>query len=93
MAAPKKYPDALRARAVKLYRESSPKALIRKLAEQSLRAKEEHERHVALALQAALLPGTLRRHPSIDLEIRYRAAVEHAAPGLARLRPPAGFAG
>lgn len=34
MAAPKKYPDDLRARAVRLYRESEPKPVIRRLAEQ-----------------------------------------------------------
>ncbi|MFI2478751.1 transposase [Nocardia xishanensis] len=34
MAAPKKYPDELRARAVRLYRESDPKPTIRKLAQQ-----------------------------------------------------------
>jgi transposase len=34
VAAPKKYPDELRARAVRLYRESDPKPTIRKLAEQ-----------------------------------------------------------
>ncbi|WP_063050811.1 transposase [Nocardia arthritidis] len=34
MAAPKKYPDELKARAVRLYRESDPKPVIRKLAEQ-----------------------------------------------------------
>lgn len=34
MAAPKKYPDELRARAVRLYRESDPKPVTRKLAEQ-----------------------------------------------------------
>jgi transposase len=34
VAAPKKYPDELRARAVRLYRESEPKPVIRKLAEQ-----------------------------------------------------------
>ncbi|WP_329108698.1 transposase [Micromonospora sp. NBC_01699] len=34
MAAPKKYPDELRARAVRLYRESDPKPVIRRLAEQ-----------------------------------------------------------
>ncbi|GAB7046624.1 transposase [Catenuloplanes indicus] len=34
MAAPKKYPDELRARAVRLYRESEPKPTIRRLAEQ-----------------------------------------------------------
>lgn len=34
MVAPKKYPDELRARAVRLYRESNPKPVIRKLAEQ-----------------------------------------------------------
>ena len=32
--APKKYPDELRARAVRLYRESDPKPVIRRLAEQ-----------------------------------------------------------
>lgn len=34
MAAPKKYPDELRQRAVRLYRESDPKPVIRKLGEQ-----------------------------------------------------------
>jgi transposase-like protein len=34
VAAPKKYPDELRARAVRLYRESDPKPVIRKLADQ-----------------------------------------------------------
>jgi transposase len=34
VAAPKKYPDELRARAVRLYRESEPKPVIRKLAAQ-----------------------------------------------------------
>jgi transposase-like protein len=34
VAAPKKYPDELRARAVRLYRESEPRPVIRRLAEQ-----------------------------------------------------------
>ncbi|WP_083303110.1 transposase [Micromonospora carbonacea] len=34
VAAPKKYPDELRQRAVRLYRESDPKPVIRRLAEQ-----------------------------------------------------------
>lgn len=34
MAPPKKYPDDLKARAVRLYRESDPKPTIRRLAEQ-----------------------------------------------------------
>ena len=34
MAAPKKYPDELRERAVRLYRESEPKPVIRRLAAQ-----------------------------------------------------------
>lgn len=34
MAPPKKYPDELRDRAVRLYRESDPKPVIRRLAEQ-----------------------------------------------------------
>jgi transposase len=34
VAAPRKYPDELRARAVRLYRESDPKPTIRKLAQQ-----------------------------------------------------------
>ncbi len=34
MAAPKKYPDELRARAVRLWRESDPKPVIRRLADQ-----------------------------------------------------------
>jgi transposase len=34
LAAPRKYPDELRERAVRLYRESDPKPVIRRLAEQ-----------------------------------------------------------
>jgi transposase len=34
VAAPRRYPDELRARAVRLYRESQPKPVIRRLAEQ-----------------------------------------------------------
>lgn len=34
MPAPRKYPDELRQRAVKLYRESDPKPVVRRLAEQ-----------------------------------------------------------
>jgi transposase len=34
VVAPKKYPDELRARAVRLYRESEPKPVIKRLAEQ-----------------------------------------------------------
>jgi transposase len=34
VAAPRKYPDELRARAVRLYRESDPRPVIRRLAEQ-----------------------------------------------------------
>jgi transposase-like protein len=34
VAAPKKYPDELKARAVRLYRESDPKPTVRKLAAQ-----------------------------------------------------------
>jgi transposase len=34
VAAPKKYPDELRRRAVRLYRESDPKPVIKRLAEQ-----------------------------------------------------------
>lgn len=34
MAAPKKYPDELRERAVRLYRDTKPKPVIRRLAEQ-----------------------------------------------------------
>ncbi len=34
MAAPKKYPDELRERAVRLYRQSEPRPVVRRLAEQ-----------------------------------------------------------
>ncbi|HEX5144279.1 MAG TPA: transposase [Mycobacterium sp.] len=34
MSAPRKYPEELRRRALKLYRESDPKPVIRRLAEQ-----------------------------------------------------------
>lgn len=46
----------------------------RKVAEEAFRAQEQHERRVALTLQEALLPNSLRTHPSIDLEVRYHAA-------------------
>ncbi len=45
----------------------------RKMLEEVSRTQGEHERRVALTLQQALLPTTLRRHPSIDMEVRYRA--------------------
>ena len=68
MAAPKKYPDELRARAVRLYRESDPKPVIRKLAAQLGVHKENAELHraneilkAASAYFAAELDPTRRR--------------------------------
>ena len=61
----------------------------RKVVEQAAQAQEEHERRVALTLQKALLPSTLRRHPSIDMEVRYRAADVLASVG-GDDGPPAG---
>ena len=41
MAAPKKYPDELRARAVRLWRASDPKPVIRRLAENPARTRSD----------------------------------------------------
>ncbi|WP_328715308.1 transposase [Nocardia salmonicida] len=53
MAAPKKYPDEVKARAVRLYRESDPKPTIRKLATQL------GVRHEALRLLSALVENRI----------------------------------
>ncbi|WP_203988826.1 transposase [Virgisporangium aurantiacum] len=74
VAPPKKYPDELKARAVRLYRESDPKPTIRKLAEQlgvhpeALRnrvlCRRRHKTHYA---EVRLMP-TWRRVPVHSLE-------------------------
>ena len=44
MVAPKKYPDELRERAVRLYRESDPKPVIRRLRSGGIDVLESHFR-------------------------------------------------
>jgi transposase-like protein len=51
VAAPKKYPDELRERAVRLYRESDPKPVIHRLAEQlNVHVCQEHERELDVGM-------------------------------------------
>ena len=64
MAAPKKYPDELRARAVRLYRESDPKPVIRQLARQ-LGVHHEALRH--WIRQAEADAGERTDRPSTDM--------------------------
>jgi transposase len=64
VAAPKKYPDALRARAVRLYRESDPKPVIRRLAEQ---LGVHHEALRNWIRQAEADAGERTDRPSSDL--------------------------
>ncbi|MEK6439849.1 transposase [Pseudonocardia sp. T1-2H] len=87
-AAPKKYPDELRERAVRLYRESDPKPVIRRLAEQlgvhheALRnwirqAEADHgERHDRPATAEA---EELRRLPKENTELRRATEILKAA--------------
>ncbi|UGT67732.1 transposase [Nocardia gipuzkoensis] len=75
MAAPRKYPDELRARAVRLYRESDPKPTIRKLAEQLGVHHDEFDADYAMAKTVApkaaigktLTASALRQHFDITV--------------------------
>jgi transposase len=64
VAAPKKYPDELRTRAVRLYRESDPKPTIRKLAEQ---LGVHHEALRNWIRQAEADAGEREDRPSTDM--------------------------
>jgi hypothetical protein len=73
VAAPKKYPDELRARAVRLYRESDPKPTIRRLAEQlgvhhgAYSAADLARFRILLQLQADLITCPDRGEPFAPL--------------------------
>lgn len=64
MAAPKKYPDELKARAVRLYRESDPKPAVRKLAAQ---LGVHHEALRNWIRQAEADAGERHDRPSTDM--------------------------
>ncbi|PKV76802.1 transposase [Nocardia fluminea] len=76
MAAPKKYPDELKARAVRLYRESDPKPTVRKLAAQL------GVHHEALRLwirQAEADAGQQDDRPTTDMLAEIRALKKRVA--------------
>ncbi|MFF5079398.1 transposase [Actinoplanes sp. NPDC000266] len=76
MAAPKKYPDELRARAVRLYRESDPKPTIRRLAGQ---LNVHHEALRNWIRQAKADAGERHDRPTSELaEENRRLAKENA---------------
>jgi transposase len=76
VAAPKKYPDELRARAVRLYRETEPKPVIRRLAEQ---LNVHHEALRNWIRQAEADAGERADRPSTDLlQENRRLATENA---------------
>ncbi len=76
MAAPKKYPDELRARAVRLYRESDPKPVIRRLAEQ---LGVHHEALRNWIRQAEADAGERTDRPSSDLVEENRRLLQENA--------------
>ena len=80
MAAPKKYPAELRARAVRLYRESDPKPVIRRLAEQ---LGVHHEALRNWIRQDEADRGERGERPSTDMaeETAAAAGERRAAPG------------
>ena len=76
MAAPTKYPDGLRSRAVRLYRDPEPKPTIRRLAEQ---LNVHHEALRNGIRQAEADVGERHDRPSTDLlEENHRLAGENA---------------
>ena len=90
MVAPRKYPDELRERAVRLYQESDPKPVIRRLAEQ-LNVHPEALRNWIRQNEADC--GQRHDRPSIDMiEENRRLRREVAEPGR-HARPCAGGAG
>jgi transposase len=77
VAAPKKYPDELRARAVRLYRESDPKPTIRRLAEQRLNVHHEVLRN--WIRQAEADAGERHDRPSTEMAEANRRLREEVA--------------
>ncbi|MBF6138395.1 transposase [Nocardia otitidiscaviarum] len=76
MAVPKKYPDELKARAVRLYRESDPKPTIRKLAEQ---LGVHHEALRNWIRQAEADAGEREDRPTTDMLAENRALTKRVA--------------
>ncbi|MGW2665147.1 transposase [Nocardia tengchongensis] len=76
MAAPKKYPDELKARAVRLYRKSDPKPTIRKLAAQ-LGVHHEALRNWIRPAEADA--GERADRPSTDMAAENRALKKRVA--------------
>lgn len=76
MAAPKKYPDELRQRAVRLYRDSDPKPVIRRLAEQ---LGVHHEALRNWIRQAEADAGEREDRPSSDMLAENRRLVKENA--------------
>ncbi|MET8088460.1 transposase [Micromonospora sp. NPDC005237] len=76
MAAPKKYPDELRQRAVRLYRESNPKPVIRRLAEQ---LGVHHEALRNWIRQAEADAGEREDRPSSDMLAENRRLLKENA--------------
>ncbi|WP_406071137.1 transposase [Micromonospora sp. NBC_01638] len=76
MAAPKKYPDELRQRAVRLYRESDPKPVIRRLAEQ---LGVHHEALRNWIRQAEADAGEREDRPSSDMVAENRRLLKENA--------------
>ena len=77
MAAPKKDPDELRARAVRLYRESDPKPTIRRLAEQ---LNVHHEALRNWIRQAEADAGERRDRPTTEMAEENRRLREDGRP-------------
>lgn len=66
MAAPKKYPDDLRARAVRLYRESQPKPVIKRLAEQlGVHQYQRGERNLRFSDRTPIPPPSQHQYPTL----------------------------
>lgn len=76
MAAPKKYPDELRERAVRLYRESDPRPSFRRLAEQ---LGVHHEALRNWVRQAEADDGERHDRPTIDMLAENRRLVRENA--------------
>lgn len=70
MAAPKKYPDELRARAVQLYRESDLKPVIRRLAERLGQSGPTVSQTVARMERDGLLTVADNRAPPLENRVR-----------------------
>ncbi|MBP2371053.1 transposase [Pseudonocardia parietis] len=76
MPAPKKYPDELRERAVRLYRESDPRPSFRRLAEQ---LNVHHEALRNWVRQAEADDGQRADRPSTDMVVENRRLAKENA--------------